>query len=140
MDWWWPRNSTKQLYWLFTKEINALTTSPNFSNRLISYPRPTVIYILVFLPSVVLYDKKTFISLSNKNPIRYENIILCFHCYRSVTTFISDRPSVSITTDFLRYDFRNGEGLERSDSESDTRLIVELLIRSKNLIETHLER
>ena len=43
--------------------------------------------------------------------------------YRSVPIFISDRPSVSIRTDFLRHDFRNGEGLERSNSESDTRRI-----------------
>ena len=33
------------------------------------------------------------------------------------------RPSVSIGTDFFRHDFHNGEGLERSDSESDTRRI-----------------
>ena len=31
--------------------------------------------------------------------------------------------SVSIGTDFFRHDFRNREGLERSDSESDTRRI-----------------
>ena len=43
--------------------------------------------------------------------------------YRSVPIFISDRPSVSIGTDFFRHDFHNGEGLERSDSESDTRRI-----------------
>ena len=60
--------------------------------------------------------------------------------YRSVPIFISDRPSVSIGTDFLRHDFRNGEGLERSDSESDTRRIRQLSIRSKNQMETHLER
>ena len=29
------------------------------------YPRPTVIYVLVFLPSVVLFYKKHSISLSN---------------------------------------------------------------------------
>ena len=29
------------------------------------YPRPTVIYVLVFLPSVVSFYKKTSISLSN---------------------------------------------------------------------------
>ena len=43
--------------------------------------------------------------------------------YRSVPIFISDRLSVSIGKDFFRHDFRNGEGLERSDSESDTRRI-----------------
>ena len=43
--------------------------------------------------------------------------------YRSVPTFISDRPSVSIETDLFRYVFNNGEGLERSDTESDTRRI-----------------
>ena len=43
--------------------------------------------------------------------------------YRSVPIFISDRPSVSIGTDFFRHYFHNGEGLERSDSESDTRRI-----------------
>ena len=43
--------------------------------------------------------------------------------YRSVPIFISDRPSVSIGTDFFWHDFHNGEGLERSDSESDTRRI-----------------
>ena len=43
--------------------------------------------------------------------------------YRSVPVFISDRLSVSIGTYFFRHDFCNGEGLERSDSESDTRRI-----------------
>ena len=43
-------NSTKKLYWLFTKEIFALTTSPASLSRLIFYPRPSVIYALVFLP------------------------------------------------------------------------------------------
>ena len=43
--------------------------------------------------------------------------------YGSVPILISDRPSVSIGTYFFRHDFRNGEGLERSDSESDTRRI-----------------
>ena len=55
-------------------------------------------------------------------------------------SFIADRPSVSIGTYFFRHDFRNGVGLERSDSESDTRLIGQLSIRSKNLMETYLER
>ena len=59
-----------------------------------------------FLRYVVLY----YVSII---PDRY-------HC---VPIFISDRPSVSIRADFLRHDFRNGEGLERSDSESDTRRI-----------------
>ena len=48
-------NSTKKLYWLFTKEIIALTTSPTSLSRLIFYPRPTVIYVLVFLPSIVSF-------------------------------------------------------------------------------------
>ena len=43
--------------------------------------------------------------------------------YGSVPIFISDRNSVSIGTYFFRHDFRDGEGLERSDSESDRRLI-----------------
>ena len=43
--------------------------------------------------------------------------------YRSVPVFISDRPSVSIGTDLFRHDFCNGEGLERSDSESGTKRI-----------------
>ena len=43
--------------------------------------------------------------------------------YRPVPVFISDRPSVSIRTDFFRHDFRNEVGLERSDSESDKRRI-----------------
>ena len=42
----------------------------------------------------------------------------------SVPIFISDRSSVSIGTYFFRHDFRNGEELERSDSESDTRRIA----------------
>ena len=58
-------NSTKKLYWLFTKEIIALTTYPTSLSRLIFYPRPTVIYFLVFLPSIVSFYKKTSISLSN---------------------------------------------------------------------------
>ena len=44
--------------------------------------------------------------------------------HHSVTIFISDRLSVSIGTNFFRHDFHNGEGLERSDSESGTRRIV----------------
>ena len=43
--------------------------------------------------------------------------------YRSVPNFITERRSVSIGTDFFRHDFHNGEGLERSDSESDTRRV-----------------
>ena len=43
--------------------------------------------------------------------------------YGSVPFSISDRPTVSIGTYFFRHDFRNGEGLEHSDSESDTRRI-----------------
>ena len=43
--------------------------------------------------------------------------------YGSVPIFISDRNSVFIGTYFFRHDFRNGEGLERSDAESDRRLI-----------------
>ena len=43
--------------------------------------------------------------------------------YGSVPIFISDRPSVSTGTYFFRHHFRNGEGLERSDSESDMRRI-----------------
>ena len=43
--------------------------------------------------------------------------------YVSVPILISDRPSVFNGTYFFRHDFRNGEGLERCDSESDTRRI-----------------
>ena len=60
--------------------------------------------------------------------------------YGSVPFFISDRPSVSIGTYFFRHDFRNGEGLERSDPESDARRIGYLSIRSEKLMETNLER
>ena len=42
--------------------------------------------------------------------------------YGTIPIFVSDRPSVSIGT-FFQHDFRKGEGLERSDSESDTRRI-----------------
>ena len=57
-------NSAKQLYRLFTKEIIALTTSPTFLSRLTLHPRPTVIYILVFLLSVFSFYKKL--------PFRYQ--------------------------------------------------------------------
>ena len=53
-------------------------------------------------------------------------------CYRSVPIFISDRAFVSIGTDFSRHYFHSGEGLERSNSESDTRRIGWLSILSKN--------
>ena len=43
--------------------------------------------------------------------------------YGSVPIFISDRPSVFIGTYFFWHDFGNGEGLEPSDSEIDTRRI-----------------
>ena len=53
---------------------------------MIFYPRPTVIYILVFLPSAVLFYQKTFISLSNitkpslkKHFINNCGLIFCFH-------------------------------------------------------------
>ena len=39
--------------------------------------------------------------------------------YCSVPILISNRPSVSIGTDCFPHDFRNRQGLERSDSESD---------------------
>ena len=58
-------NSTKQLYWLFAKEIIGLTTSPTSLSRLIFYPRPAVSYIMVFLLLVVSFYKKTSISSSN---------------------------------------------------------------------------
>ena len=38
------------------------------------------------------------------------------------------------------HDFCNGEGLESSDYESDTRCIEQFLIRSKSLMERHLEQ
>ena len=47
------------------QNFSTLTTLPTFSSRLLFYSRPTVIYVLVFLPSAVLSDKKTFISLSS---------------------------------------------------------------------------
>ena len=50
---------------MFSKETIAVTTSPTSLSRLMFYPRPTVIYILVFLPSALLFYKKTSISLSN---------------------------------------------------------------------------
>ena len=70
VDWRWPCNSTKQLCWFFTKEIIALTNSPTFSSRLIFYSRPTVIYVLVFLPSAVLFYQKTFISFHEQTFIK----------------------------------------------------------------------
>ena len=51
-------NSTKKLYWLFSKEITTLTSYPTSLSRLIFYIRPTVIYVLVFLTSVVSFYKK----------------------------------------------------------------------------------
>ena len=51
-------NSTKKLYWLFPKEITTLTSYPTSLSRLIFYIRPTVIYVLVFLTSVVSFYKK----------------------------------------------------------------------------------
>ena len=73
----WARsNSTKRLSWLFTKEIVALTTSPTSLSRLMFYPKPTVIYVLMFLPSVVSFYKKTFISLSNITKPSLKNISL----------------------------------------------------------------
>ena len=51
-------NSTKKLHWLFTKEIIALITSPTSLSQLVFHPRPTVIYDLVFLSSVVSFIKK----------------------------------------------------------------------------------
>ena len=67
-------NSTKKLYWLFTKEIIALITSQTSLSQILFYPRPTVIYVLVFLPSVVSFYKKTSISLSNITKPSLKNI------------------------------------------------------------------
>ena len=53
--------------------------------------------------------------------VRYKNYLSIIpDRYRSVPIFISDKPSVPIGTDVFRHDFRNGEGLEHTDSESDT--------------------
>ena len=67
-------------------EIIALTTSPTFLSRLIFYPRPTLIYVQLFLPSAILFYQKTFISLSNitkpslkKHFINNCGLIFCFH-------------------------------------------------------------
>lgn len=60
--------------------------------------------------------------------------------YGTVPIFISNRLSVAIGTYLFRHDFRNREGLERSGSESDTRHIGQLSIRSEKLMETHLEQ
>ena len=52
--------------------------------------------------------------------------ILCFHHTGSLSlrsNFHIGRPSVSIGIGFFRHHFRYGEGLKRSDSESDTRRI-----------------
>ena len=57
-------------------EIIALTTSPTFLSRLIFYPRTTLIYVQLFLPSAVLFYKKTFISLSNITKPSLKNISL----------------------------------------------------------------
>ena len=57
--------------------------------------------------------------LQTSRVLYYVSIIM--DCYHSVPVFMSDRPSVSIETDFFRYDFRNEGGLERSNSENDTR-------------------
>ena len=84
VDWRWPSNWTKQLNWLFTKEIIALTTSPTFLSRLTFYRRPTVIYVLLFLPSAVLFYQKTFIFLSSiiKPSLRKQFINNCgFHVF-----------------------------------------------------------
>ena len=63
-------NLTKKLYWLFTKEIIALTSDPTSLSRLAFYPRPTVIYVLVFLTSVVLFYKKLpFLYQTWLNPL-----------------------------------------------------------------------
>ena len=58
-------NSTKQLYWLFTKEIIALTTLLTSLLQLMFYFRPTVIirFWCFYLQSFP--EKNTFISLSN---------------------------------------------------------------------------
>ena len=63
-----PSNSTKKLYWLFTKGIIALTTSPTSLSWPISYHRATVIYVLVSLPSVVSFYKK-------KPPSLYQRLL-----------------------------------------------------------------
>ena len=70
-------NSTKKLYWLFTKEIIALTTSPTSSSWLIFYPRPTAIY--------ASSHKRTFISLWNMAKTSFRKTfnlylyVFCFH-------------------------------------------------------------
>ena len=64
------------------QNFSTLTTLPTFSSRLLFYPRPTVIYVLVFLPSAVLSDKKTFISLSSSTKPSFKkhfiNILFSF--------------------------------------------------------------
>ena len=87
------RNSTKKLYWLFTKEIIALTTLPTSLLQLIFYPRPTAIYVLVPLPSVVSSHERTSISLWN---ITKPSLKKTFHLYLYVFYFYLNSKSYPI--------------------------------------------
>ena len=65
-------NSTKKLHWLFKRDYCANYFTYFFIAQLIFYPKPTVIYVLVFLP--VLFYEKTLISLSNITKPSLKNI------------------------------------------------------------------
>ena len=52
----------------------------------------------------------------------YASIIL--YRYRFVPVFVLDRPYASMKPDFFCHDFPKREGLERSDSKSDTILFT----------------
>ena len=67
-------NSTKKLQWLFKRDYCANYFTYFFIAQLIFYPKPTVIYVLVFLP--VSFYEKTFISLSNITKPSLKNISL----------------------------------------------------------------
>ena len=53
----------------------------------------------------------------------FNTVFIIPDCYYVAPIFILNRSSVFIETNFLWHDFRNGEGLECSNSESDTRQI-----------------
>ena len=125
-------------------EIIALTTSPTFSSRLIFYPRPTLIYVQLFLPSAVLFYQKTFISLSNitKPYLRNISSIIVDFLFSVKLKIIPNYRSRCVSIRFLeRIDSYPIRLVSLSESERSNPSLLRKSCRKKSVpMETETER
>ena len=125
-------------------EIIALTTSPTFLSRLIFYPRPTLIYVQLFLPSAVLFYQKTFISLSNitKPYLRNISSIIVDLLFSVKLKIIPNYRSRCVSIRFLeRIDSYPIRLVSLSESERSNPSLLRKSCRKKSVpMETETER